>query len=41
MKNLPVLIEFQGIFTDFSGEKILEEKTKNTKNNSYCETLFF
>lgn len=41
MKSLPVLIEFQGIFTDFSGEKILEEKPKNTKNNSYCETLFF
>lgn len=38
MKDLPVLIEFQSAFIDFSGEKILESKPKDV---SYCETLFF
>lgn len=38
MKELPVLVEFQGAIIDLECEKILEPKPKEV---SYCETLFF
>ncbi len=40
MKNLPVLIEFQGTFTKgfLEKKKVLLPKPENV---SYCETLFF